>query len=118
MWRYTDFLVNEIELNGQVLHLTNTAVPVQITANKKKAAEKQQSNEEEKEVSAEEAAASNGNGVKTEDEVAEGAENGDSSQKDPAEVCSCYPVDKIRLTLYRFLNKIRPILKSCSANHA
>jgi tRNA pseudouridine13 synthase len=32
--RYTDFLVNEIELGGQVLHLTSTAVPVKITDKK------------------------------------------------------------------------------------
>lgn len=75
--------MNEIDLNGQVLHLTNTAVPVQITANKK-SAEKPKPKAEEEEVPTEANNASNGNGVELKD--ADGAEDAKVAEKDSAEV--------------------------------
>ena len=90
MYRYTDFLVNEIQLNGQVLHLTNTAVPVHI-ANKKSTAQQQRSNDVAKKETAGVAAAGAKpelEGSKTDDVSNNGkASNGEDEETDPSKVC-------------------------------
>jgi hypothetical protein len=91
--RYTDFLVNEIALNGQVLHLTSTAVPVKITD--KKSTGPQHAQDDTKPAEAPEAkCAQEGEGVKEEqnEPVHASASNGEHKDGEPAKVCIQFAV--------------------------